>query len=415
MVKEYYNRLAESLERKYASKPSKLDEAWSDTMPDWLKGRLNKLARATEGGMENRWSCAPNANIDKKYNNYPKFRKAYRDARLQGMTRDGARAKAYREMGFYPDTSEYTDARGVGWSTQSALKKNLFRQFHDNLGIDLQTAQFVETEPPKSQRHPAFNPGNIPIWYIASTNQVYAKGVNDYEQVMDRNSAYYGKAFKYVPLKTLGEMCDGAFCYIDGSSINTGTVPGKLADRKNVRDWEEVNPLLSRGEPGEQKMIYDNDTNQRISATRDKSGYYVIPTLDKYRGIIERKKALGEYMRVPEEAERTLRKYYSILRAASGMGTWQNPANTSNLYNEYTALLDSYKSFIAQLDYMVNKYGEDSEQFMDYLTSVPSSYYLNWNGPGYINNFKWWCNRLEAYTNDLERAASQFDTTALDI
>lgn len=409
--KDYYRLLTEGLERKYA--PAKLNEAWSDSMPSWLKKRLSEIGFTDKFKKSSRWDRGPAiGKAFKELETYPRFKRAYDSYIDNGFTHEDAVAAVLKDMGFKYEPLDYVKPRGATYAEKEAAGRNIFQQFYDVHHIDLQKAEFIESEPPKSARHPAFNDGNIPIWFIHSTNQIYAKGINDNEVLNGASgSSYAGKAFRYVPLKELAELCEGDFCYIDGTTIDKDAIPEKKSDRALRKDWEKSS-RWTRGTPGETVTMTMPDTYKDITVTRDKSGYFVIPSAAKYAKILEKSRAKN-YATTLSKVEAELRRYYALLINAPRLSTWDNPDFAQGFQTQYKNALDSYKALLQTIDRIVSAYGEDSEEFIEYLTSD-----YDWSkhfGDIYANPFKRQMRILRSKLRDVEQSASDYDFVPLDI
>lgn len=415
IAKNYYEALAESLEKKYTS--SKLNEAWSESMPDWMKQRLGQIAFNNKIA---RYPSAWGSSIDftkaaAALKNNPRFQQYYNDAIMQGSSRETAIYSAVKKLGWEPEYFDNTNPRGASYDEKREAGYDIFRRFKDVFRIDLQTADFIESEPPKSTKHPAMNGKNIPIWYLPDTKQIYAKGINDNE-ILRVPSEYYGKALKYVPLKELATLCKGNFCYIESNSIDTTTLPQKQTDRLMRNNWEHDNPLLMRGEPGTSETVHvsaPEDPYLTVNATRDKSGYLVVPSAKKYAKIIAKNSAVKKYGKQLSDIEDTLRKYYSILLNAPKLGTWDNPVQLTSLQRSYKSALDLYKELLSTVERILSKYGESSPEFLDYLTSDVSWY--TYFGLEHARPFIAQLNLVQSDIGALEYAARDYDYVDLDI
>lgn len=416
--KDYYALLTEAIENKYKKKT--LNEAWSDSMPDWLKPRLNALGLNDKIGSEAS-SWGSDLNIGDAWEHlkkYPRFMRAYRRYVDAGAWHNSAVIQAAKDIGWTPQRVDSVKPRGASWEEQVNARKDIFTQFRNVYGIDLTKAVFVETTPPKSAKSPAMQEGNIPIWYIPSTNQIYAKGINDYETLSSgADSDFTFKAFKYIPLKELASLCDGHFCYIEGSSIDTTGIPRKLGSRAANKEWVNNNPEMIRGVPGDTKRVWIRTPEGRIlktyTATRDASGYLVVPPSEKYRDIIEKNSATKKYSKKIQELEDRLKQYYSILVSAPRLGTWKKPIDTKDALTYYTSALGSYKQMLDDIDAILKEFGPESKEFINYLTSTNSSlYYIcsKWRSP-----FKESVSSIERVLDRVARELRDYDFTILDI
>lgn len=416
--KDYYALLTEAMQNKYKKKT--LNEAWSDSMPDWLKPRLNALGLNDKIASEAR-SWGSSLNVEKAWEHlkdYPRFMRAYRRYVDAGAWHDTAVMQAAKDIGWSSQRTDTVKPRGASWEEQENARKDIFTQFRDVYGIDLTKAEFVETTPPKSAKSPAMQEGNIPIWYIPSTNQIYAKGMNDYEVLNSGSgSEFTSKAFKYIPLKELASLSDGNFCYIESSSIDTAGIPRKLRYREANKEWVKDNPEMIRGIPGDTKRLLIRDPEGRsvrmYDATRDASGYLVVPPSEKYRDIIEKHSATRKYSKKIQELEDRLKQYYSILVSAPRLGTWKKPIDTKDALSYYTSALGFYKQMLDDIDAILKEFGPESKEFINYLTITnPSSYYIcsRWRYP-----FKESVSDTERALDRVARELRDYDFTIFDI
>ena len=230
MINNYYNILAESLTKKYATP---LNEAWGENIPDWMKSSLERGRILSDGN-----------NKMEKSKIYQKALKAtgYDDyAARQIARKEWEKAKGVSKSDF----ADYQNPRG---SYMSDSEKSLFAQFKAH-GIDLNSPnmKFIEGEPPKSKNDPRIQPPNIGIWYIPSRDgraydQVYAKGFNDLEKPFDPAMSagnYSNTPFKDFSVKKLAEI-SSKFCYIDGSTIEKRDYDTLKQAREENKDFYEV-------------------------------------------------------------------------------------------------------------------------------------------------------------------------------
>ena len=416
--KDYYALLTEAIKNKYKKKT--LNEAWSDSMPDWLKPKLNALGLNDKIASESR-SWGSDLNIEKAWEHlkkYPRFMRAYQRYVDAGAWHETAVMQAAKDIGWSPQRTDTVKPRGASWEEQKNARKDIFTQFRNVYGIDLTKAKFVETIPPKSAKSPAMQDGNIPIWYIPSTNQIYAKGINDYETLNSGSgSDFTFKAFKYVPLKELASLSDGNFCYIESSSIDTAGIPSKLGSRLANRAWVSDNPEMIRGVPEETKRVAIRNPEGRIirgyDAKRDASGYLVVPPSEKYRDIIEKHTVTKKYSKKIQEIEDRLKQYYTILVSAPRLGTWKKPINTEDALSSYTSALNYYKRMLNDIDAILKAFGPESKEFINYLTSTNSSSYYICDGWRYP--FKESVSDIEYALERVARELSDYDFTIFDI
>ena len=239
--------LNESLERKYGlnesteTETTELTEKLSDSMPDWLKKRLLVTKYSNGGNRIYRNLGTHKSNADNK-NPEDDFSKRPTYARGRG---------------------------DVNTQDQSLFGRMLTK------GINLDDVTVEEGAVPTKRTDPRLKEPNIPI-FLMKNGQVYAKGLNDQEEYRDDGS----KPFKYVPMKTLLADCEN-FAYIDGNNDNNFSVENKRISRnlmnKSLKDLPNYDRVPNVDGSGEQYVPNKGWVNL------DKSGYIVIPTIEKYK------------------------------------------------------------------------------------------------------------------------------------
>ena len=240
----------------------RLNEAFSASMPKWLKEKLLRDKTAWEIGSDyyqNRDRYAANAPAAFQMS------KQQRDKYIsQGYALDKIDSPIYA-------------ARGKHTNLYGLLIENHF---------NLSSAIFITPNHlPKNSKDPIVNAPNIPIWLVPSSEfsnkyQVYMKGFNDDELWRAKN-----QKFAYASVKQLNEACEG-FCYVDGSALNT-------FDTDKVQTRKEFNLQNIPGQPDSyyryfqgnipNEYLLKNEANRILApAVLDKSGYAQIPTATKY-------------------------------------------------------------------------------------------------------------------------------------
>ena len=248
-MKNYFVLLSERLEDNYA-----LNEAWSDTMPDWIKSRVQFLANNTSD-----WNV---------------------------RTDSGSRIR-------------YAKKRGDRWAPDMDLFQSL------KASVDLQNATFVTPgDFPSSGRHPYCKSPNIPIWHLRN-GQIYACGINDDEK-LDRWDFYpdtdaSGKAFKYISVKELNKLSDD-FCYIDGASLGD--------DFKDKMQLRAENNWYKEYERKRSDPLYVNGTDNRPYLSRRGAGKLFAhrdtvaqDSFKKLQQFKDSKKDIIQYMSIPVRKE----------------------------------------------------------------------------------------------------------------
>lgn len=211
--------LNESFENKF-----KLEEAFDDSMPKWLKDRL--AYSAIKGGVSQVHST--------KHKPY--------------SWSDGADSK-------FPE-QERASFQKNRTTRESGNELGLAPQFL-KAGIDISKVKIVEA--PVPDKIPRITKKNqiIPI-FLLDNGQVWAKGINDREEY----ASYPYKPFKNMPADELLKNCK-AYCYIDLSDPNIDTVGDKRQDRAKLKAELATIPNYFRdnGGYGRDKSGYTNKYN----------------------------------------------------------------------------------------------------------------------------------------------------------
>ena len=325
--------LYESLEKKYS-----INEAWAESMPDWMKNRMNITALSAD----------PN--------------KKEKLAKSKHNTNGYSRTTFRNKYGVDSDISDYRHPRDRegGFS--------LYKGFI-NKGIDLNNVTFIEGPIPEKKSDPRIQPPNIGIWHFGTppNDQVWAMGINDDEKFVQKNNL----PFMHVPFKTLKEFAN-AFCYIDGSTIQTKDYDDIKQKRNDFKRWErDPKNQARRVNPGSRET---NPYGWRLPVvTADKSGYYVIPPSSKYVEELKKRHA-KEYGNDLAELESELKSVFSNIQDVSMSWEWDdNDLSTSVLDNilfSYRNALSYYRDALSTIDRLVSVYGKDTEEF---LKQIPDS------------------------------------------
>lgn len=262
MSKGFYSLLAESLEEKH-----QLNEAWGNA-PSWLKKSLSKVAYSRHSDYHLTDRDRATKLYKKLMQENPNNSIAYIDSLYR------------REKGDTLGRDFKSPNRNSSDYGLSNSDKNIIGAAQ-RLGIDLTKCSYVEMEAPTNPRDPIVQPPNIPIWSLPTkddnVNQVYARGINDYEKgswsLLSSNLA--DKTFEGLSVKALAAACNH-FCYIPGDEIVHTDFYKKSAERKDFKNFDVIN---GRGKPGEQAYTPVGGGNY---GERDKSGYIVVPSAKKY-------------------------------------------------------------------------------------------------------------------------------------
>ena len=387
MINNYYNILAESITKKYATP---LNEAWGNA-PDWMKGPLTR-GNNTDNMLKSKV-----------------YQKAYAYAKAQGKMDYHAageaeeawqNAKGITEVDF----ADYQQPRG---QYTSDSKKTLRSQFMEK-GIDLNNPnmKFIEGEPPKSKNDPRIQPPNIGIWYIPSQkgrayDQVYAQGINDLEKPFDPAADvgnYSSTPFKYFSVKKLAEI-SSKFCYIDGSTI-------EKRDYENIRQTrkDKQSDILWSKTHGQGRIPEEERGDFYTAYTIDKSGYVVIPSSDKYTDKLEELKLKGWAKRlsnIENELNSLLSTYQKSIATLDMLDFDDDFKSALNEFNsDFRRAVAYYKTALNEIAYIQGIYVTNSSEFLQELKA---------------SGFKRALDSCESYMKDAKDDFSDYMLSEIDI
>ena len=386
MINNYYNILAESLTKKYATP---LNEAWGNA-PDWMKGPLTR-GNNTDNMLKSKV-----------------YQKAYANAKAQGkMDYQAAgeaeeawqNAKGITEVDF----ADYQQPRG---QYTSDSKKTLRSQFMEK-GIDLNNPnmKFIEGEPPKSKNDPRIQPPNIGIWYIPSQkgrayDQVYAQGINDLEKPFDPAADvgnYSSTPFKYFSVKKLAEI-SSKFCYIDGSTI-------EKRDYENIRQTRKDRQSdIIWGQARGQERIPEEERGNYSQYFVDKSGYIVIPSSQKYADKLKELKLKGWAKRlsnIENELNSLLSTYQKSIATIDMLDFDDDFKGSLNEFNsDFRRAVNYYKQALNEIAYIQGIYVTNSSEFLQELKA---------------SGFKRALDSCESYMKDAKDDFSDYMLSEIDI
>lgn len=330
MTQQYYKRLAESMTSKA------LNEAWSDSMPNWMKPRLNATAYFSDRNSSDKAAA-----------------KAKRSGiNVRQIQRDMGGGQSF-------DQADYQKPRG------GSRGKSLYDAFKA-ANIDLQTVKFIEGEPPTNKNDFRIQPPNIGIWNLPGTGQVYAMGLNDLEKLRSVNTAgeiyskYADYAFKYLPIKALKDLSAGQFCYIDGNTIPKRNIQDVQSTRVDYAKWKLSNPTLVRDE---------GTWNPWNTYGLDKSGYTVIPSSKRLAKQLAALKAKS-WSTWFTKAETDLQDLYNDIGSVFSTQSWKdtNIADALNsALNLYKYAVNDYKGAMRRVQDLIDAYGENSPNFLEQI------------------------------------------------
>lgn len=366
-MNNYYTRLSEALLNKY-SEP--LNEAWADSMPNWMKSSMNR-------GHDN----VKSSKI---------YKKAYNDAINNGYGSWRASTAAMKAWEDAKGTAvrDFADYQSPRNEFIPDRQKSLFGAFQKQ-GIDLNSPniKFIEGDMPTKNSDPRVQPPNIPIWHIpsragAAYDQVYARGINDLEKPYaplnsDAVGNYHSTPFKHWSIKKLAEASD-KFCYIDGSTIEKRDYNQIDNDREQwKRDKIDlINNGLERA-PDSLSNYYDLDA----------SGYVKIPPAKKYAKQLELlhlKKWSKDLLKVEETLNDVWSTYQSTISAARITDIRDMEYDMRSFISSFSSAIGNYNDALYEIDRLTARYSKDSEDFLKALQRSDFKHYLHY-AETYIN------------------------------
>lgn len=295
------NRLNESLDRLYESKPS-LTEAFDESFPKWLKDRLLVINKYHTG------DYAARRNIP--WNERPDYINARDESRWNS-------------------------------STRSLWEKALAA------GIDFSKTKVVEGPVPEKRTDERLKNENfIPIWLFPN-GQVYIEGLNGSEIYQTT-----GKAFKYMPMKDKIENAEG-FAYIDKTNIDPEAITGKRKARASLRAdiMNNVPEYARKGTPDFKKFGRDF-----WGTEYDKSGYPILNP-ERYQKEIEKLAGKKIYQVLEEFHNKIIdaqRKVAEVYSQEDPFSSETDIDKISNLINSIRWAASRYNDYMRKVDRIIN-------------------------------------------------------------
>lgn len=359
-------KLTESLEnkedKKVISESIKLDEKLSDNMPDWLKKRL----------------------LTTKYD--PRGRRYSRDVNLHKGNIDSKNPEAGPRPSYAKARNDYSDPA-------------LFSKMLDR-GINLDSVNIIEGPLPAKRTDTRLKEPNIPIFYFEN-GQVYVKGVNDQEEYAGDGSY---KPFKYLPQKTLLSDQVKAFAYIDGNDDSNFTVKEKRSNRVDYSSGLPDNYYKEK-----EKDRYGKSLNPgKYGYKMDKSGYVVIPTIDKYKRQLDEIKATKIYDVIKEQEEYLKDFQQEMANIFMGADLTDFNEYGTDIYAVINDMIDDFQQAVSYFTRLQNEVDNifantslDGKQKRDQLVNI-----LNYRHSNY--------NRLLDRTKRLKEASKNIFNSVID-
>lgn len=335
----------------YLYEKYKLKEAWSPSTPDWLKPRLNRLAKSFG---------------DFNYKGKPKG-----DIYDYKIPRDSDR-RSYKDL-------------------YSILRSKDF---------DFETIEFIEGEIPSSKSDERLKLPNVGVWHFPN-GQVYIQDVNVLEKYDDYKSDYYGKNFGAMPFKMLKTEAD-AFCYFNVNQPEKKDYKALKDSRDEWKDW-----LGKRGNTYARKADKVQKGLYRFDPEYDKSGFIPVPSSEKYADELRRMHAKN-YANELENFESRLKKaFVTVQQDILSELSWDDNnysirRNMNDVLERYNNALSCYKKMLEKIEIYKSQYGEDSDEFIYHLTST--SY----------DEYGWYKDSLKSNLKDLEENLRKYKKVYLD-
>lgn len=292
------------------------------------------------------------------------------------------------------------------WLT-NAIKRDNVGNYLSQQGIDLNKAEFIETDPPVNGWDPkAKNPNLIKVFYLKTENdrypsyQLYIPGYYGDTKQFDLSGNYGGIQLKTYSMKQLANHAE-AFGYIDIS--NSKNTNFKL--RKERRDVQAGDINLKRDSnkqyskrdivsyPKDERGFTDwrnpilGDLKWVTNKGYDKSGYKI--NKDKYKEILKKLKA-ENYQAAIEETLNKLEDYRSrLINVLSSMNLKDSKdLSAVNLTSDYLyRMIESYTEVVKALERIESK---------NDLSEEDKKSAINWE-------VKYFLNKFTEYEEDLKR------------
>lgn len=294
----------------------------------------------------------------------------------------------------------------------NAIKKDNIGHYLSQQGIDLNKAEFIESDPPVNGWDPkAKDPNLIKVFYLKTENdiypayQLYIPGYYGDTRQFDLSGNYRGIQLKTYSMKQLANHAE-AFGYIDISdSKNTNFKLRK--ERRDVQAGDvnlkrDANKQYSKRDivsyPKDERGFTDwrnpilGDLKWVTNKGYDKSGYKI--NKDKYKEILKKLKA-ENYQAAIEETLNKLEDYRSrLINVLSSMNLKDSKdLSAVNLASDYLyRMIESYTEVVKALErieskndlseedkksainwevkYFLNKFTEQEEDFKRYLVKI---------------------------------------------
>ena len=311
----------------------------------------------------------------------------------------------------------------------NAIKKYNIGDYLSKQGIDLNKAEFIESDPPVNGWDPkAKDPNLIKVFYLKDDNErypnyrLYIPGYYGDTEQFDLSGNYKGIQLKTYSMKQLANHAE-AFGYIDISDSKNTT----FKIRKERRDAQAGDINLKRDSnkqyskrdivsyPKDERGFTDwknpilGDLKWVTNRGYDKSGYKI--DKDKYKEILKKLKA-ENYQASIEEALNKLEDYRSRLIKAISSINLKDSKDLSVLRSASDYLyrmVESYTDIVKALERIESK---------DDLSEETKKESIRWEIKYFLDRFTEYEKELKSYLSNLkskDESLSESFVTAEDI
>lgn len=311
----------------------------------------------------------------------------------------------------------------------NAIKKDNIGDYLSKQGIDLNKAEFIESDPPVNGWDPkAKDPNLIKVFYLKDDNerypayQLYIPGYYGDIKQFDLSGNYRGIQLKTYSMKQLANHAE-AFGYIDISDSKNTTFKIRK-ERRDVQAGDvnlkrDANKQYSKRDivsyPKDERGFTDwrnpilGDLKWVTNKGYDKSGYRI--NKDKYKEILKKLKA-ENYQASIEEALNKLEDYRSRLIKAISSINLKDSKDLSVLRSASDYLyrmVESYTDIVKALERIESKDGLSEENKKESI---------RWEIKYFLDRFTEYEKELKSYLSNLkskDESLSESFVTAEDI
>lgn len=311
----------------------------------------------------------------------------------------------------------------------NAIKRDNIGDYLSKQGIDLNKAEFIESDPPVNGWDPkAKDPNLIKVFYLKDDNEryphyrLYIPGYYGDTEQFDLSGNYKGIQLKTYSMKQLANHAE-AFGYIDISDSKNTTF--KIRKERNKAKSGDIN--LNRdsmkqyskrdilGYPKDEAGFSDwknpilGDLKWLTKRDYDKSGYKI--NKDKYKEILKKLKA-ENYQASIEEALNKLEGYRSrLINVLSSINLKDSKdLNVLRSASDYLyRMIESYTDIVKALERIESKDGLSEENKKESI---------RWEIKYFLDRFTEYEEELKSYLSNLkskDESLSESFVTAEDI